>query len=221
MAVNTKDTDRRKIPTLVKDSALVEDKRRKIVDAAVELFIHKGYHQTTTREIARAAGVSIGSLYEYVQSKEDVLYLVCDAIHNEMESRLRKEIGGGKTALEILEDAMRGYFQVCDKMQDSILLVYRETASLTRESQRYVLQNEERITEIFAEILRQGAADGSFRFEGAQALALMAHNIVVLGHMWAFRRWFLRGKFNLDGYTRYQTSLILHELSKVEEEVEP
>ena len=217
MAVNKEDSARRAIPTLVKDSALVEERRRKIVEAAVALFVRKGYHPTTTREIARAAGVSIGSLYEYVQSKEDVLYLVCDAIHREIEARLREEIGEGKAAVEILEDAMRGYFQVCDAMQDSILLIYRETASLDRESQRYVLQNEERITEIFAEILRQGLADGSFRFEGVQALALMSHNIVVLGHMWAFRRWFLRGKFNLDGYTRYQTSLILHELTKGEE----
>ena len=217
MAVNIVDSDRRAIPTLVKDSALVEERRRKIVEAAVGLFVRKGYHLTTTREIARAAGVSIGSLYEYVQSKEDVLYLVCDAIHGEIEARLREEIGEGKAALEILEDAIRGYFQVCDAMQDSILLIYRETASLDRESQGYVLQNEERITEIFAEILRQGLSDGSFRFEGVQALALMAHNIVVLGHMWAFRRWFLRGKFDLDGYTRYQTSLVLHELTKREE----
>lgn len=214
MVVNTEDSEKRAIPTLVKDSALVEDRRREIVDAAVELFIHKGYHQTTTREIARATGVSIGSLYEYVQSKEDVLYLVCDAIHHEMETRLREEIGAGKTALEILKDAIRGYFQVCDKMQDSILLIYRESGSLTRESQRYVLQNEERITEIFADILNQGVADGSFRFDEAEALALMAHNIVVLGHMWAFRRWFLHSKFSLAAYTRYQTSLVLCELAQ-------
>ncbi len=214
MVVNEADSVKRAIPTLVKDSALVEDRRRMIVDAAVELFVRKGYHQTTTREIARATGVSIGSLYEYVQSKEDVLYLVCDAIHHEMETRLREEIGAGKTALEILEDGVRAYFQVCDKMQDSILLIYRETGSLTRESQRYVLQNEERITEIFAEILSQGVADGSFRFDEEQALALMAHNIVVLGHMWAFRRWFLHGRFSLAGYTRYQTSLVLRELTQ-------
>ncbi len=214
MAVNIVDSDRRAIPTLVKDSALVEERRRKIVEAAVELFIRKGYHPTTTREIARAAGVSIGSLYEYVQSKEDVLYLVCDAIHREMEARLREEIGEGKAALEILEDAIRGYLQVCDKMQDSILLIYRETASLDRESQRYVLQNEERIAQIFTEILNQGVADGSFRFEGSDALALMAHNIVVLGHMWAFRRWFLHGRFDLATYTRHQTSLVLRELTQ-------
>ena len=212
MAVNKHSMERKTIPTQVKDSLLVEEKRRRIVEVAIDLFINKGYHQTTTREIARAAGFSIGSLYEYVSSKEDILYLVCDAIHDEIESRLREEIGEEKDALESLEGAIRVYLQVCDKMQDSILLIYRETASLDRDSQQYVLQNEERITDIFAAILRRGVADGSVRFDGARALALTTHNIVVLGHMWAFRRWFLRDAFTLDEYIRYQTSLILREL---------
>ncbi len=73
------------IPTQVKNRDLVERRRRQIVDAAVELFIQNGFHKTTTRQIAAAAGFSIGSLYEYVASKEDILYLVCDAIHAEME----------------------------------------------------------------------------------------------------------------------------------------
>ena len=218
MAVSKVDTNRRSIPTLVKDPALVEEKRARIVEVAVELFISKGYHPTTTREIARAAKFSIGSLYEYVASKEDILYLVCDSIHNEIESSLRDELTEGATALETLERAIRGYLQVCDAMQDSILLVYRETASLDDDSQRYVLQNEERIAEIFAGILRRGAEDKSMSFQSEQALALMAHNIVVLGHMWAFRRWFLRERFTLQQYVEHQTALILRELKDGGEE---
>lgn len=214
MATDPVEKPQKDIPTLVKDSTLVEEKRQRIVEAAVGLFIRKGYHQTTTREIARAVGFSIGSLYEYVQSKEDVLYLVCDSIHREMEARLRAALAEGRTVRQTLEDAIRTYFDVCDKMQDSILLIYRETASLQGESQRYVLENEERITQIFAGILEKGIEDGSFFFRDRKALQLMAHNIVVLGHMWAFRRWFLRERFSLSEYTRQQTSLILSELTE-------
>jgi len=204
--------DQREIPTLVKDASLVEEKRRTIVQAAVGLFVKKGYHQTTTREIARAAGFSIGSLYEYVQSKEDVLYLVCDSIHGEMEQRMRAAIGQGGSARKALEQAMQSYFEVCDEMQDSILLIYRETASLAGESQRYVLQNEERVTGLFAEILERGIDEGVFFFRDRKTIGLMAHNVVVLGHMWAFRRWYLRETFTLGEYTRQQTSLVLSEL---------
>ncbi len=231
-AARVEQGQRRDIPTLVKDSSLVEERRAELVRAAVGLFIRKGYHQTTTREIAREAGVSIGSLYEYIKTKEDVLYLVCEAIHREMEERLAKSKRGGEFRSEAakraslgesgsklpqskaeLESAIRGYFEVCDEMQDSILLIYRETASLARESQGYVLRNEARIAGLFAEILERGVAEGSYQFEDARALELMAHNIVVMGHMWALRRWALRDRFSLAEYTKEQTSLILGEIT--------
>jgi AcrR family transcriptional regulator len=41
------------IPTQVKDPELVERRRRQIADAAVQLFIDKGFHKTTTRQILR------------------------------------------------------------------------------------------------------------------------------------------------------------------------
>ena len=62
------------------------------MDAAVKLFIDKGFHKTTTREIAREAGISTGLLYEYVSTKEDVLYLVCDAIHAEVEHAVAEAV---------------------------------------------------------------------------------------------------------------------------------
>lgn len=49
------------------------DKRRRIVAAATELFQQKGFDDTTTAEIAAAAGIGAGTLYLYVGSKEDLL----------------------------------------------------------------------------------------------------------------------------------------------------
>ena len=59
-----------------------------MIRAAVTLFKEKGFHRATTREIAKEAGFSIGTLYEYIRTKEDVLYLVCDSIYNEVHDRL-------------------------------------------------------------------------------------------------------------------------------------
>jgi AcrR family transcriptional regulator len=80
----------RDIPTQVKNRELVERRRSQIVDAAVEMFLQKGFHKTTTRQIAQAAGISNGLLYEYIATKEDILYLVCDAIHAEMQRRRQR-----------------------------------------------------------------------------------------------------------------------------------
>ncbi|MBW2052840.1 MAG: TetR/AcrR family transcriptional regulator, partial [Deltaproteobacteria bacterium] len=193
-------------------TSLVEKRRRQIVDAAIKLFVRKGFHPTTTREIARMAGMSIGSLYEYIGSKEDVLYLVCEAIHAEMESKLRQALDEDSTARETLVNAISNYFQVCDRMQDLILLIYQESNSLEHDALKYVLANDERITGIFEGILSQGLEDGTLFLEENE-VKLMAHNIIVLGHMWTFRRWFLKRAFSLDDFTRIQTSFLLSELT--------
>lgn len=177
------------------------------------LFINKGYHLTTTREIARAAGFSIGTLYEYIEAKEDVLYLVCDAIHSNVEFQLKQAIDHGATGREALVGALKNYFQVCHRMQDHILLIYQESSSLKPDSLKYVLKNEERITAIFSEILLQGQADGTLKLGDHGKALIMAHNITVLGHMWTFRRWFLARHYTLEEFTGLQTSLILSELS--------
>ncbi len=203
----------RAIPTEVKDPDLVAERRAQIVTAAVKLFIDKGFHKTTTREIAKAAGFAIGTLYEYVQSKEDVLYLVCESIHRQMEKRLLGRLswdGGGAQALAA---AIEAYVQLCDEMSDAILLVYQEAASLPGESKRFVLANEERITAIFEELLLRGQRDYSLRPLDRAERKLMAHNIVVLGHMWTFRRWSLGKSFSLGQYLRLQKDLLMSQLA--------
>jgi len=188
------------VPTLVKNPDLVERRRLQIVDVAVRLFIEKGFHKTTTREIARAAGFSIGTLYEYVASKEDVLYLVCEAIHAEVEQSVAEVLKGSSGGIKALGDMIREYFLVCDRMSDHILLMYQETKCLPSQRQSRVLANEIRITGLFKEAL-SGILFGQSRHKpDAAALELIAHNIIVMGHMWTFRRWFFRGNISLDDY---------------------
>ena len=55
---------------------LVEKRRAQFIDSAIDLFGQRGYHVTTIRDIAQAAGVSIGLIYQYVEDKEDILFLV-------------------------------------------------------------------------------------------------------------------------------------------------
>jgi len=201
------------VPTLVKDPDLVERRRREIVDAAVKLFVENGFHKTTTRQIARAAGFSIGTLYEYVASKEDVLYLVCDAIHAEVERGVAEVMGEATGGWEALRGVIREYFLVCDRMSDHILLIYQETKSLTRQWQKKVLENEVRITGLFKGALEELCSREGIAGPDDASLELMAHNIMVLGHMWTFRRWFFRRRFRIEDYISHQTDLIMRELT--------
>ena len=198
------------IPTQVKNQALVQRRRRQIVDAAVELFIQNGFHKTTTRQIAKAAGVSIGSLYEYVASKEDILYLVCDAIHAEMERGMADAMQGVEGPGNALAEVIRAYLLVCDRMRDHILLIYQETQSLPHKWRKLVLTNEVRITGLFTRALARLMATGDLPPLSQAAMDLIAHNIAVMGHMWTFRRWFLACHYTIEDYIRHQTAFVLN-----------
>ncbi len=198
------------IPTQIKNPELVRRRRRQIADAAVGLFIERGFHKTTTREIARAAGLSIGSLYEYVASKEDVLFLVCESIHEEVEQGVADAMTRAGKGRETLVEVLREYFLVCHRMSDFILLIYQETRSLPPQWRKRVLENELRITGIFVEVLARLAERGEIPKLDERALEIAAHNISVMGHMWTFRRWFLARHYDIEAYIQHQTRFILN-----------
>jgi AcrR family transcriptional regulator len=197
------------VPTLVKNPELVERRRRQIVDAAVGLFIQQGFHKTTTRQIAGRAGFAVGSLYEYVASKEDILYLVCEAIHAEVERGISTVLNKSLSGREALTEVIREYFLVCDRMSDHILLLYKETQSLPSQWRKRVLENEVRITGLFVEVLARLFSSGDLPYLNEHSVELISHNISVLGHMWTFRRWFLSRHYSIEDYIQLQTEFLL------------
>lgn len=197
------------IPTQIKNPALVDQRRRQIAEAAVKLFIKNGFHKTTTRQIVQATGFSIGSLYEYVASKEDVLYLVCDSIHVEVERLVADTLAKADGGRNALAQVIREYFRVCNRMSDFILLIYQETRSLPPQWQKRVLENELRITGLFIGVLAGMASSGGLPHLEERQIEMAAHNISVLGHMWTFRRWFFSRHYTIDEYIDLQTEFIL------------
>jgi AcrR family transcriptional regulator len=57
--------------------------KEKILETALELFCKKGFYQTTTNEIAKSAGVSIGSLYSYFKDKDTIFLEILERYHQQ------------------------------------------------------------------------------------------------------------------------------------------
>ncbi len=197
------------VPTQIKNPDLVTERRRQIIDSTVKLFIQHGYHKTTTRMIAKASNFSIGSLYEYISSKEDLLYLVCKTIHEEVQEAVENALSHTDMGKEQLAQAIRQYFYVCDRMGDHILLMYQVTQFLPEKWKAKVLANELKTTNIFINALSSLSGKKIFPELDDKTLNLVGHSISVLGQMWAFRRWHLQNSFTLDDYVKIQTDFIL------------
>ncbi|MBM7653972.1 TetR/AcrR family transcriptional regulator [Neobacillus cucumis] len=199
---------KREVQASVKDERLVQKRRDQMIKGAVALFKQKGFHRTTTREIAKAAGFSIGTLYEYIRTKEDVLYLVCDSIYDHVSERLQADLAVEKGTLESLKHGIADFFQVMDEMQAEVLVMYQEVKSLSKDALPYVLKKEMEMVAMFEELLTRCVENGELILTQKQ-IELVAHNIFVQGQMWGFRRWALRKLFTLEEYIAMQTDVLL------------
>ncbi|PKR77718.1 TetR family transcriptional regulator [Halalkalibacillus sediminis] len=199
----------KRIASSIKDKKLIERRRAELHKGAVQLFKEKGFHRATTREIAKAAGFSIGTLYEYIRTKEDVLFLVCDAIYDEVKARMENVIDTTATSEEALYQAVESYFQLMDDMQDEVLILYQEVKALPKDAQEYVLEKEREMLGMFEEVISNGFPN----LLSPQEINLVANNLLIQGQMWSFRRWALQKDFSLEEYTNVQFQLLKSQLA--------
>jgi AcrR family transcriptional regulator len=71
----------------------VERNQKKIEDAALRVFTRLGFHGTSVRDIATEAGVSIGNLYNYYRTKEEIFKSIIERYESHMEKLRQKALG--------------------------------------------------------------------------------------------------------------------------------
>ena len=88
---------------------VAQDARSRLVAAAVESFASKGFHGTTTRDIAAAAGMSPAALYVHHRSKEDLLYVISKAGHERTLQLVEEGVASSPDPVQQLLAVIRGF----------------------------------------------------------------------------------------------------------------
>lgn len=68
--------------------ATMKNKKKQIINAAIQLFSKHGYRATTMRQIGKKAGITAGSLYNHVRSKEEILLEIQTEFIDDMIERM-------------------------------------------------------------------------------------------------------------------------------------
>jgi len=195
------------------DEKLIATRREHIAKCAAHVFVKKGYDRTSVREIAVACNMGMGTLYRYIGSKEDILYIVIrDGLSryvNFYENVIGKLVKNKPD--EALRLAIDEYYRMVDSSQDLMLFAFQETKNLLPDAQKAILDLDKRIISAFEKLLTNGCEAGVFSIRDIRTAA---HNIVIEGQMWAVRRWFFRGQKKLDDYIKEQTELTLKSFLK-------
>lgn len=196
----------KRIETLVKDRTLIERRHEQICNAALRLFARKGYHQTSVREIAEAAHLSVGALYTYITSKEDILLLVYHRILSLFERKMfEASVTGGDPTAQ-LKAAIKATLKLYDEYHNLVLVLYQESHSLRREALQQLFGVDRRYVSVFQAIIERGNRQGRF---AAQDPNLAAIVILFLCAVWPLKRWNLK-KYDLATVTDEITDLVLN-----------
>ena len=121
------------IPTTIKNPERVELRRTELIEVATKMFLERGFHNTSIRDIVRACTFNVASLYMYVSSKEDILYLVAQDLMNNIAQRLSETVLDPSSPERSLEIGFASYCQIVSRFRRPIRLLYREVGFLPSE----------------------------------------------------------------------------------------
>jgi AcrR family transcriptional regulator len=196
------------VRTYSQNQPLVERKRKLIVEQARRMFCEKGYNNTNIREIAEACNMSTGAIYRYIGSKEDIIHLLVVAHIGIMTGKLQSYYEKLEKAnpVRTFKLCLAEFFRLCDWDQDFLMFINREMVYFPKQDRNTLLNNHSRDINLFQSILEEGVQSGHFK---AHDTFLMAQNIVLFGHGWILRRWYLRARYSLREYIKKQTEAVL------------
>lgn len=185
------------VRTQVTDLALVQKRRKQIVDAAIDLFSQQGFYRTTVQEVANRAGISTGLIYHYARTKEDVLLLSLLSVLESYKDEIPPAIAKVSEPLPRLWAALNAYCRVVDRSREATVLAYRSTKSLPRKQRELVKKAEIETNDLVEACLRYCIERGTFREHDVK---LVTYQIVTFAHAWALKHWRLGSLATLDKY---------------------
>ena len=154
-------------------------RRNELVRQAARLFAEKGYHGTSTGDLAEAMGVQKGSLYAHIRSKADLLWEVArdgaEAFHAALDG-----VPDELPATEKIRLALRAHLRVVAEQLDVATVFIREWRYLEGERRDAFVAERRRYEERFRALFREGRELGDLRTDlddaTATLLALSAAN---------------------------------------------
>jgi len=194
----------------IKDNELIKTKQNDICVAAERLFAKKGYHNTSIREIAEQSKISIGSLYDYIDNKEDILFMLSQRFHSEIVKEVVKVLNSGHGVIQELKGTIETTLRVIDQFQEYVLFTYRDSKMLKKEDLIAVLEQESFVTDTFTKIIKKGTEQGLFETDEPE---IMANMINIMTHSWALKRYNLK-RFSLFSFQQILNRFVLNGLQK-------
>ena len=144
----------------------------------MKVFKTKGFHAASMREIAEACQISLGSLYDYIEKKDDILFLVHQHGLDQMYSRLKEKMAPHSDPYEQFINVLQELFRISIDLKDELMFMYTETKHLEKPFLNEILRQEKEFLSFLESLIKKCIDSGAFE---CQNPAIYANIISFLG----------------------------------------
>jgi AcrR family transcriptional regulator len=178
----------------------------RIFDAVLQISNRKGFHSMSMRDLSRKTGLSMGALYAYFSSKDELLEILQrqgrTVIRRVLEQSLEEETDPARRLRKLIQT----HIYLSEVMQPWFYFSYMETKNLSKPEQKKAIAGELYTERLIADTLEEGQTAGRF---GKTDPHLTASVIKAMLQDWYLKRWKYRGRrITVDQYASFVTNVV-------------
>lgn len=194
-----------------KSKRMAPSKEQEIIAVAARLFKEKGYRATTLEDIALAVGMLKGSLYYYIRSKEELLYLVVRDPIRQVYSKLEEIVTSDAPTTTKIAQAITNHMTVFHQHYPHIAVYLHDYHHHLQPLHKNVIETPKHYQRLWATLLQQGVDAGELRND----LDVKVTGYAILGMCnWVYRWYNPRGVLSAEEIAEMFTKLVLEGLTK-------
>lgn len=158
----------------------------KIFEATLVLSNKKGFHAMSLRDLSTTSGLSMGALYSYFSSKEELLRMIQDQGRRITTRILAQYIAQAKTPGQMLEAAIVIHLYLSEVLQPWFYFSYMEAKNLSKKAQKEAITSELATEQLIADIIRDGQKQKLFAYTDADMTAAVIKAMLA---DWYLKKW--------------------------------
>jgi AcrR family transcriptional regulator len=148
------------------------DTETRIRRSALSLFATRGYEATGIRDVARDAGLSLSTIYHYVDSKEDLLLAIATAAMEDLRAAAEEALAGKTSPPERLAALVEAHVGIHGNQRLEALVSDTELRALSEPERKGAVKLRDRYESLWQGILDEGVASGDFVAEDTRLVRL-------------------------------------------------
>jgi AcrR family transcriptional regulator len=196
----------------IKKEAVAVKNLANIFNTALMLSNEKGFQSMSLRDLSRTSGLSMGALYSYFTSKDELLAMLQNQGRRLTRKVLTKQIDVNAEPDEILRTAIRAHLYLTEVMQKWFYFFYMETKNLDKSQQKKSIESELETEQVFIDILDAGIRKQYFHIENS---VLTASVIKSMLQDWYLKRWkYARRQVSVEDYAEFLIRFVESAITK-------